>query len=286
MKKKMTLWIAILLIATLLVGCGPAEKAETTPTEPPATVETEAPTEAPTEVPTEVPTEEPTEAPTETPTEAPAEEPTEEDVVYETEASSYYIDEVYAEQIDRYHTALSEKWDEGKYFENDMSALPYYYYEGNPLDNVGFGFVDLDNDGYLELVIGAIMNADKDPAVFEVWTMVDGKPVMLVQGGSRNRYVLQFTEEDEMWYIVNEASNSAFNHATYYLMLNEGKLEVVQGIVFDASANEQNPWFLTYDMDWDASNDQPIDEETADAILESNRTHYTALEYFPYLYYK
>ena len=88
-----------------------------------------------------------------------------------------------------------------------------------------------------------------------------------------------------MWYVVNEGSGSAFNHATYYLMLNEGKLEVVQGIVFDAAADEQNPWFLTYDLDWDVSNAEPIDEATAIAILESNRKLYCALEYFPYIYY-
>ena len=271
MKKCILAFVLILLVVAMMVGCGPAVKAETTPpTEPLATVETEASTEPPAEVPAETPTE----------------EPTEEDVVYEGDASSYYIDEVYGEQIARYRIALSEKWDEAKYFENEMSEQPYYYYEGNPLDNVGFGFVDLDNDGYWELVIGAILNAEQDPAVFEIWTLVDGKPVMLAQSSSRNRYVLQYVEEDNMWYVVNEASNSAFNHATYYLMLNEGKLEVMQGILFDASADEKNPWFMTYDMDWDVSNDDPIDEGTATDILESNRSHYTALEYFPYVFYQ
>ena len=85
-----------------------------------------------------------------------------------------------------------------------------------------------------------------------------------------------------MWYVVNEASNSAFNHATYYLMLNAGALEVVQGIVFDASADEQNPWFMTYDMDMDTSNDESIDESTAGAIVNSNRNLYTAADYIPY----
>ena len=267
MKKIVFVLFVVLSLAVLLAGCraSVAEKpVEATPQPAPAITEATEPTVAATEA---IP------------------EETEEDIVYEGDASSHYIDVVYAEQIARYHTALVEQWNEGKYFENEMSALPYYYYEGNPLENVGFGFVDLDNDGYWELVIGAIQNADLDPSVFEVWTLVDGEPVMLVQGASRNRYVLKYVEEDGMWYIVNEASNSAFNHATYCLMLNEGKLEVTQGIVFDASADEQNPWFLAYDLDWDVSNDTPIDEETANAILESNRSHYTALEYFPYIYY-
>ena len=145
--------------------------------------------------------------------------------------------------------------------------------------------MDLDNDGRLELIIGAILNAEQDPSVFEIWTRADGEPVMLAQGGTRNRYVLQYVEEDTMWYVVNEGSNSAYSHATYYLMLNEGKLEVTQGIIFDAMADEQNPWFMTYDTDWDVSNDEPIDEATANAILEVNRKHYTALEYFPYIFY-
>ena len=278
MKKKTTLWIAMLLFATLLVGCGPTEKTEATHTEPPATVETEAPTETSTEMATE--------APAETPAEASTEEPAEEDFVYEIEASTYYIDEVYAEQIARYHTALSEKWNEEQYLANGMSEVPAAYYEGNPLDNVGFGFVDLDNDGYWELVIGAILDAEEYPTVFEIWTQVDGKPVMLAQGHARNRYALQYVEEDNMWYIANEGSNSIFSNGTYYLMLMDGKLEVMQGILYNYEADAENPWFMTYDMDWDASNDDPIDEDMAHAILESNRNHYTALEYFPYLYYK
>ncbi len=257
--KKTMLFGAALSLMILLTGCGAPEIEEPSVTNEPSSVIME--------------TDESTNA------------ATEEEIVYEGDASSYYIDVVYTEQIARYHTALFEKWDEGKYLENGLSALPYYYYEGNPLDNVGFGFVDLDNDGYWELIIGAILNADQDPAVFEIWTLVDGEPVMLVQGGSRNRYVLQYAQEDQMWYVVNEVANGAANSATYYLMLHEGKYEVVQGILFDALADEENPWFLTYDLDWDTSNDEPIDEETANAILESNRKHYVALEYFPYIFY-
>ena len=276
MRKFRFILAVYLLAAILLTGCSNAPHNEI--------VETEAHTTIPDESYDEPITEVSTKTPTETVMEQTLEE-TEEDIVYEGDAATYYIDVAYTEQIARYSTALAEQWEESKYFENGLSALPYYYYEGNPLDNVGFGFVDLDNDGCWELIIGAILNAEKDPAVFEIWTLVDGDPVMLAQGGSRNRYVLQYVEEDNMWYVVNEASNSAFNSATYYLMLNEGKFEVVQGIVFDASADEQNHWFLTYDLDWDVSNDAPIDEETAMAILESNRKHYTALEYFPYIYF-
>ena len=257
MKKHFSWMIPVLLAVAVFTGCGNTAGIGTTATEAPVPEQITVPNET----------------------------VSEEDIANEEAPSSYYIDVAYPQQLRRYHTALSEKWDEGMYFENGLSALPVYYYEGNPLENVGFDFIDLDNDGHLELIIGAILNAELDPAVFEIWTLVDGEPVMLAQGGSRNRYVLQYVEEDQMWYVVNEGSSNAACHATYYLMLHEGKFEVAQGILFDAIADEENPWFMTTDLDWDASNDVPIDEATAGAILEANRKHYTALEYFPYILY-
>ena len=255
MKKVILLWIAVLFAAGMLIGCH-APGIETVP------VTTESTAVA---------------------TGTTSETTNADD--YEGDASSYYIDVVYAQQIGRYGNALSERWSIDQYLENNMSALPYYYYEGNLLENVGFGFADLDQDGSWELVIGAILNAEQDPAVFEIWTLVDGVPVMLAQGNAGNRYVLEYAADDDKWYIVNEASNHAANFATYYLVLKEGKLEVAQGIVFDLFANEENPWFLTKDQDWDTANDTPIDEETATKLQDFNRRFYTALEYFPYAYH-
>ena len=59
-----------------------------------------------------------------------------------------------------------------------------------------------------------------------------------------------------------------------------------EGSYHDTKADPENPWFMSYDLDWDVSNDDPIDEDTANAILDNNRGHYTALEYFPYTFFK
>ena len=296
MKKFVLLFVSMMLSMALLAGCGGEATVEPTPTGAPTadsvTVSTEAPAEEPTEAPATEPNEEPAAEPNEEPaaepTEAPAED--EEDIVYEGDASSYYIDVVYAEQIGRYYTALTEKWDEEECAANGVSEVIPAYYGGNPLENVGFGFVDLDNDGRWELIIGAIQDAEDCPAVFEIWTLVDDQPVMLAQASARIQYTLQYLEEDLAWYVVNERPDedetSISCRGTYYLMLIEGKFEVVQGIIFNSAADKQNPWFMTYDLDWDVSNDEPIDEDMAYAILEANRNSYIALEYFPYIFYK
>ena len=268
MKKLLLNATNFLLILALLAGCSKPQ------TELPIATEPSSSATEPIAEPTAEPTIETT------PTEA------EDEVEYEGDASSYYIDVVYAQQIERYYTAISQQWDENAYLDHEMSPLAAYYYEGKSLDNVGFTFMDLDGDGIWELIIGAIQNAEQDPLVFEIWALKNDEPVMLAQSGSHNRYYLQYAEEDDLWSVAYEAENGAANRAVYYLQLIEGEFHVIQGIVFDAVANENDPWFMAYDLDWDVSNDTPIDEDTANAVMNAERNHYTATEYFPYSLYQ
>ena len=268
MKKLLLIATTFLLILALLAGCSKPQ------TEVPADTEPSGSATEPIAEPTTEPATEST----------PAE--TDGDTEYEGDASSYYIDEVYAQQIERYYTSISEQWDENAYLDHEMSPLTAYYYEGKPLDNVGFTFMDLDGDGIWELIIGAIQNAEQDPLVFEIWTLKNDAPVMLAQSGSHNRYYLQYAEEDGLWSVAYEAENGAATRAVYYLQLLDGEFMVTQGIVFDAVANEEAPWFMAYDLDWDVSNDTPIDEDIANAVMDVGRSNYIAQEYFPYSLYK
>ena len=109
---------------------------------------------------------------------------------------------------------------------------------------------------------------------------------MVAQSGSDNRYYLQHTEEDDLWSVAYEAENNAANRAVYYLQLVEGEFKVIHGVIFDAVSNEKDPWFMTFDLDWDISNDTPIDENTANTVMNAGRNTYTAQEYLPYSLYK
>ena len=263
--KKCYYVLLLLLIASLFVGCNSTPRTEIIATERPDAGKNSEPTEV-----------RGTEgAPIET-----------EDTEYEGDASSYYIDVVYAQQIERYYTAISQQWDEVAYLDHEMSPLAAHYYEEKPLDNVGFTFMDLDGDGIWELIIGAIQNAEQNPLIFEIWALKNDEPVMIAQSGFHNRYYLQYAEEDDLWSVAYEAENGAANYAVYYLQLQDGEFKVIQGVVFDAFADEKNPWFMAYDLDWDVSNDTPIDEETANSVMAAGRKIYAAQEYFPYSLYK
>lgn len=107
----------------------------------------------------------------------------------------------------------------------------------------------------------------------------DGAAKRLAVSHERNRYYLEWLEDDAMYMIANEAANSAANSAWHYYTLSAGELQVVQGVVFDALADEANPWFLTIDDDWDTSNDTPEDEELAMAVIDSHTSRYFKPEY-------
>lgn len=193
-------------------------------------------------------------------------------------------DNVYKEQMDLVYQALSEKWSIDQYFDSQMSSLIANHYDGNPLDNVGFTLEDLDGDGKAELLISAVSEDASGGMLYDVYTAPDGEVVQVLSGHERNRYYLQWLEEGA-YMIANEASNSAFNSAWYYYSVIDGKLELMQGIVFNAAEDEENPWFITYDEDWDASNDTHDTDGMAPSIIEAYTNQYTTLEYTPFSEY-
>ena len=192
---------------------------------------------------------------------------------------------VYKEQMELVYQALSQEWSIDKYFENEISTLISNHYEGSALENVGYALKDLDGDGKEELLISAVSNDDSYGMLYDVYTAPNGKAVHVLSGHERNRYYLQWLEEGA-YMIANEASSSAFNSAWYYYSLIDGQLELMQGIVFNAEADENNPWFITYDEDWDVSNDTHDEDGLAQSIIDAYARSYTTLEYIPFSTYE
>ena len=192
---------------------------------------------------------------------------------------------LYKEQLDLVHQALSEEWSVDEYFEHEISSLIAFNNEGNALDHIGYAFEDLDGDGKEELLISAVSRETSGGMLYDVYSTSGEEVIHVLSGHEKNRYYLQSLEEGG-YMIANEASNTAYNSAWYYYSMSEGKLELSQGVVFDAAADEDQPWFITYDEDWDTSNDTHDVEGLAQSIIEANTKSYTALDYTPFSSYK
>jgi hypothetical protein len=266
MKKTFWIFATAMLLFAILTGC--VEPPASTGSAPSGTTPTVAPTQQPT-----VPTTQPTQPPTTPPTEAPAPE---------VGTAAHYIQVIYAQQIQRYRTAIAQQWDKDTYSANGLSVLPLQYDQGQLPDNIGVGFVDLDQDGSWELILGAVWNAEADPLVFEIWTLVDGAPKMVAQSDEENRYYLQYSPDDETWYVALEVTRSETHYGVHYLLFQGDRFEVIQAIIYDAATNPTAPWFMSYDMDMDTTNDEDLDESTATFMIDFNRKLYIAAEYTPY----
>lgn len=205
------------------------------------------------------------------------ETPEEEEFEYEGDAASHYVD-LYAPVIGNYYFAMKEEWGAEELLKNEMSLLCMDYYGESVLDQVGYGFLDLDGDGYWELVIGS------EELIFDAYTYKDEMITQIFCGDARDRY---YISEDEAagYLIANEASSGAMNSAWIYSRYDGTTLQTIQSILYDAEADSQNPWFMGTDDDWDASNDSPVDEELANDIIDSYTRYYIQPDYLSFRYY-
>lgn len=197
----------------------------------------------------------------------------------EVKDADYAMPEAYQEILDKYRTMITEKWDAGKAFDAGMSSMVSELCDMGAQDQIGYTLYDLDFDGQPELLIG---ETDTELAanriIFDAYTLKDGKAAQVFESESRNRYYIVEDEAGAIM-IANEASNGAASSGWIYYTASGDTLTVQQAIIYDAAADENNPWFMAYDEDWDTSNDDAIDENTAQSVIDSYSNGYAKLDW-------
>lgn len=241
--------ISLLLVLTMilaLAACGKAEKAPET-----APAATAAPTEAPAAAQT-VPVA--TEAAPETP--AAAEAP------------------LYGEVLEAYYNALAQGWAPEQYMEAGMNYLPGLVKD---MDLVGYYLEDLDGDGSPELLIGIV----GQNYIYVMYTMIEGSPVTVIRASERNTY--QMTSDG---CFINRGSNGAASTGFLFYTFENGSLTFRDALMYDANADEENPWFYATDEDWDVSNDLPYGTGDAEAHIQAVEDSIVEIPYMPFSSYK
>ena len=98
---------------------------------------------------------------------------------------------------------------------------------------------------------------------YDLYTMVDNEPVLVVQSGERNRFYLCADG-----HIANEASGGAASSIFAYSILeNEGTtLTLTESVIYDGNYDEQNPWFYSVTSRDDPEQAVSISKEEAEEI--------------------
>ena len=186
----------------------------------------------------------------------------------------------YAEKVKEYRTMIREKWDLAQVFNTELSSMIPNFYDIGAEKAVGYTLFDLDGDGKKELLIGETdTKLPVNRIIFDAYTLKNNQAEQLFVSHERNLYYL--VEDSGTILVANEGANGAANSGWLYYTVKGDKMNVVQAVIYDAFADEENPWFLAKDDDWDTSNDTPIDEAQAQGLIDSYTENYAKLDWIP-----
>lgn len=264
MRKKYLLAVMVLSLNVCLIsGCGNKQE-QSTADENQVTV-TENNTDAVEDNSTES-----SEADTQT-----SEAQSEDDSQTEGDASTHYLNVVYKDVIDKYKVAINENWDYGKCMEEDICPL-ITNADAASLEDIGVALVDMDHDGYYELIIGNPKDST-GKSVYEIWTYDGSKTTKLITAQERCLVNVGYWQEDDVYFICTMGSNSAVEFEYDYYTIMNGALNNVQSILSEATSETETKW---YQLDTESGERTEIEEKLANDIIDSNEASWILPEYF------
>ena len=186
--------------------------------------------------------------------------------------------DLYGDVIARHVQAIKEGWDANRLEEESMSPMYFNMSQdggGDVLGRVGYAYMDTNNDGIDELLIGEIAEGDWKGTVYDIYTMVDRKPAHVVSGWDRSRYYAL-----EHGFICNEYSGGAdlSGWDISDIEPNTTNLMPQVSLKVDGYENESQPWFISYgsgDDDW-----ENVTEEEFNSRLETFQ-NYVRFDFTP-----
>ena len=163
---------------------------------------------------------------------------------------------VYSSILETLKADIEEGKDPAGFEEDDFSYLYSLAAstEAEPLKAVGAQFLDINGDGYDELLIGQPGN----PAVYDLYTQLDGEVIHVFSGGERDVYSLAGWGGNPS--IRNSASGGAdITIITFYVLEpSNGELFTQVTFTYDAQTDPDHPFMVSYGEGLDP---EPLSEE-------------------------
>lgn len=143
----------------------------------------------------------------------------------------------YQPLIKLYQTALNEGWQPSTCQENGLSLMVAHH--GEYYDELGYATMDLDGNGIDELIITDGRN------IYDLFTITQDEttgPLHLASAMERLEY---FLTTDGLIYCMGSGGASVSYHTLY--RMGERELVLLEGFMFDAYTDPQNPSWFRYD---------------------------------------
>lgn len=176
-----------------------------------------------------------------------------------------------------YSIALLDGYSVPMLEENGFNTLCAYYDESQ----VGYVIEDIDGNGVPELLIGEIGEwGGGSGFFFDLYTQVDGQPVLVAASSERDRYYLC-----QNGMIANEGSSGADDSFCGYYEIDPatGELRIIETVLYQGFYQDAGPWFYTTLQPWEASvydgSQAEISEAEATEIME--RYSYAYIDFQP-----
>lgn len=222
MRRKLAVFLTLL---TLLTGCGGRNDPLETRTEPLETRMTELLT---------------------TETQATT-QPTEPETVMSETAFPYL--ELYRPVLELYAQAQTEQWDGQQFTAAGLSNQAYGWLSVQ--QKLGWGLVDLDDDGVMELLIGDCESS----LLVDGYRLNNGIPEQLFMAVTQleqpqyedleflyDQWYLCRDQKGE-WYLYHQVQQDWLISGYFPVWLKEGALQVPEGFVYNSIVDEFNPWY-------------------------------------------
>lgn len=149
-------------------------------------------------------------------------------------------EDLYGNVLKKHVNMIKENWDYSQYMKSHMSPKYLFFPNKKQLDKIGYIYYDINNDGIDELIIGEITKGKKKGNIYNLYTMVNRKPMHVFGADADEQY---FVCNSQMLCEETVVSKDKRVFTSNSLAPNTNRLTNFEEYLFDRTKDKQNPWF-------------------------------------------
>ena len=158
-------------------------------------------------------------------------------------------EELYKDVLKKYKTALTGNLNTEKLRSKNISIKfgSNFQNKEDVLNNFGYKYFDINDDGIDELFIGEIVKGSNNNPVYDIYTMVNRKPTHVISANLNENYFACDKSFVCKEYFMRGGESGKI---VYFLPANTIELSPQVGFKISELDNPKKPWFVSYDSEF------------------------------------